>query len=161
MKILIYKILIIAVLAASAGYSEDEESFKITIDRKAASNDCTMGYLIVDNNVIAYTLELPWLDNQNNVSCIPLGTYKGILRYDNREKWRIQLEDVPNRDNVQIHIGNYTTDTKGCILIGNSADVNNCSVHASTVAYEKFREAFYGSANPVSTPNKEILLTFK
>lgn len=64
------------------------------------------------------TLELPWKNNQRSVSCIPQGNYicKNIIRPSG--KWALHLQDVPKRSEVLIHSGNYTTDIRGCILIG-------------------------------------------
>lgn len=138
-----------------------QENFELIVERKLSSDRCTMGYMIANGKVICYTLELPWKDNLNSISCIPPGTYKGILRYDKTDGWRIQLEDVPNRTGVQIHMGNYTTQIEGCILVGTDAKVDNCSVFHSATAYAKLKEAFYGSNNPNSTPNKKISITFK
>lgn len=120
-----------------------------------------MGYLIANGEVICYTLELPWKDNSNFISCILPGSYNGILRYDKPDGWRIQLENVPNRTAVQIHIGNYTKDTEGCILVGTGAKTEDCSVQNSSLAYSKLKEAFYGTSTPNSTPNKTINVSFK
>ena len=54
---------------------------RILIDRYASEPKQTIGvfYLLGTNDsVIAKwdCLELPWLDNQRRVSCIPTGTYK-------------------------------------------------------------------------------------
>lgn len=138
-----------------------QDVFQITILRQQSTNQCTMGYMSVNGEIMGYTLELPWKNNQQNVSSIPAGTYNGILRYDKSDKWRIQLENVPNRTGVQIHIGNYTKEIKGCVLIGNTADVNNCSVYNSGAAYTRLKEMFYGTANPVSSPNLRIEITFQ
>ncbi len=149
----------ISLLLSITSYSQ--EIFELTVERKLTSADCTMGYLIANGKVICYTLELPWKDNSNNISCIPEGIYNGILRYDKTDGWRIQLEKVPNRTGVQIHMGNYTTQIEGCILVGTDAKVDNCSVLNSSTAYTKLKEAFYGTNNPNSTPNKNIIVTFK
>jgi len=158
MKIILLTTLIIVFLSTTC-YSQ--ENFELTIERKLSSDNCTMGYLIASGEVICYTLELPWKDNSNNISCIPSGSYNGILRYDKTDGWRIQLENVPNRTGVQIHMGNYTTQTEGCILVGTDAKVDNCSVLNSSTAFSKLKEAFYGINNPNSTPNKKITVTFK
>src|SRR4051812_10269499 len=91
--------------AASLSFAE-AAPFRLTIARKHKSATCTSGYLAVNGNIIAYTLELPWLGNAPLISSIPDGTYGGILRYDHPDKWRIQLTGVPGRSNVQIHTGN-------------------------------------------------------
>lgn len=141
--------------------SYSQENFSLTIERKLLSENCTMGYLIADGEVLCYTLELPWKDNLNNISCIPAGTYNGIMRYDKTDGWRIQLENVPNRTGVQIHMGNYTTQIAGCVLVGTDASTDDCSVLNSAAAYSKLKTAFYGTSNPNQTPNKKITVTFK
>jgi len=151
--------ILILIVFSSISYSQD--NFALTIERKLSSSTCTMGYLIANGEVLCYTLELPWADNLNNISCIPVGTYSGILRYDKTDGWRIQLENVPNRTGVQIHMGNYTTQIKGCVLVGTNANVDNCSVQNSSTAYSKLRKEFYGTETPNSTPNKKITVTFE
>ena len=158
MKLTFLSVLVVAIFSTTY-YSQ--ENFELTIERKLSSANCTMGYLIAAGQVICYTLELPWKDNSNDISCIPVGTYDGILRYDKTDGWRIQLENVPNRTGVQIHMGNYTRQIEGCILVGTNAKIDNCSVHNSSAAYSKLKEAFYGTKNPNSTPNKKIIVTFK
>jgi hypothetical protein len=50
------------------------------------------------------------------------------IRTDGNKGWRIELQDVPNRPLVQIHVGNFTNDIEGCILIGTKVDIDNCAV---------------------------------
>jgi Family of unknown function (DUF5675) len=132
--------------------------FKLTIARKHRSARCTSGYLAVNGKVIAYALELPWRGNAPLISSIPDGTYRAILRYDHADMWRIELTGVPGRTNVQIHTGNTPDDSEGCILVGTKLGDDLCSVIDSKKAYEALRAAFYGSPNPVSTPNQSIIL---
>jgi hypothetical protein len=102
--------------------------FKINIDRKITGASCTQGYILVNGEAIAYSLELIDFNNQNYISSIPKGTYDAKIRTDGNKGWRIELIGVPRRDNVQIHVGNYTGEIEGCILIGTIVDLNNCSV---------------------------------
>ena len=132
------------------------EDFVLTIARKYKGDNCTSGYLAVNGNIIAYTLELPWQDNAPLISSIPDGSYGGILRYDHPDGWRIQLTGVPGRDNVQIHTGNTPDNSEGCILVGLKLGDDLCSVIDSKKAYDALRTAFYGSPNPVMTPDKSI-----
>ena len=131
-------------------------AFTLTIARKHKASDCTSGYLAVNGKVIAYTLERPWKGNAPLISAIPDGSYPGTLRYDHPDRWRIELQGVPGRTNVQIHTGNTPDDTEGCILVGLSLGADLCSVQESKKAYEALKLAFYGSANPAATPNKSI-----
>lgn len=102
--------------------------FKVNIDRKIKGNTCTEGYILVNGEAIAYTLELPDKNNENYISSIPKGAYDARIRTDGALGWRIELLDVQNRDHVEIHVGNFTRDIEGCILIGTKVDLNNCNV---------------------------------
>lgn len=80
---------------------------------------CTVGFARGGDDLQFhfFTLELPWLDNQQCISCIPEGEYWVALRPD---KPVFQLEGVANRTYIQIHPGNYTSQILGCILPGDS-----------------------------------------
>ena len=73
-----------------------------------------------------YTLELPYKNNEFQISCIPKGTYNVEKRYSTKYKNHFHVLDVPNRTYILIHSGNYNTHTKGCILVGRTlTDINN------------------------------------
>jgi hypothetical protein len=80
-----------------------------------------------DNILLAFkTLELPWKDNERKVSCIPIGKYDVVKRKSPKYGNHFHVQDVPNRDMILIHSGNYISDILGCILPGrNPADINN------------------------------------
>lgn len=80
----------------------------------------TFGKLIDDSgNVVCQTFELPWKDNQHNVSCIPAGTYPAFRFLSPHIGYELfQLANVPDRIGIDLHIGNSTKDTLGCILLG-------------------------------------------
>ncbi len=65
-------------------------------------------------------LELPDRNNQRSISRIPAGKYKCVRRWSEKFGWHYILKDVPNRSYILIHFGNYYTDIRGCILIGNA-----------------------------------------
>ena len=68
------------------------------------------------------TLENPWLDNQQTISCIPAGIYNVRLRLAresaSRDYLHLLVKDVPNRKYILFHRGNFPKDTSGCILVG-------------------------------------------
>jgi len=94
----------------------------ILLTRLTQNSKQTTGILLVHNSTTDYvrfsTIELPWLNNKKMISCIPPGTYtaKKIKSYS--FGWCIQILDVPNRTAILIHAGNFYTNTKGCILVG-------------------------------------------
>lgn len=121
---------------------------QIAIHRSAENNECTTGYLSVDGRMVCYTLELPDNANRRNVSRIPAGSYRAHLRYDHEDAWRVELENVRGRTNVEIHVGNWPFDTEGCILVGAGVDPQGCRLRDSERAYEQLRTALYGDSDP-------------
>lgn len=145
-------------LLFSFKYSEEGQvsakQFKISIKRDVSpSAGCVTGYLSINDNLpVCHTLELPWLFNTKNVSCVPPGSYSGTIRADGDRGWRIQLEGVPGRKYIQIHIGNYPRQIKGCILVGESVDYKGCVINNSGVAMKQLstefnKEKFFGGIN--------------
>lgn len=90
------------------------------------TKDHTIGVLrIKDTQIeIARTMEDAWKDNARNISCIPKGTYKVVRHTSPKYGNCFMVSNVPNRDYILIHAGNYATDTEGCILLGESVATN-------------------------------------
>ncbi len=65
-------------------------------------------------------LELPDRNNKHSISRVPAGRYTCVRRWSVKYGWHYILKNVPNRDFILIHFGNYYTDTRGCILVGNA-----------------------------------------
>ncbi len=91
----------------------------LTVVRKWISEKSTIGELLINGKKYCFTLELPWKDNEKNVSCIPEGEYKVIVDWSNSKKTHLpHVLDVTGRDGIRIHIGNFPKDIQGCILVG-------------------------------------------
>ncbi|MCL1888899.1 MAG: DUF5675 family protein [Desulfovibrionaceae bacterium] len=97
----------------------------LILTRSPGDDQGTPGTLIGPGLALV-TLELPWRDNQPNISCIPAGKY--ICKPTISPKFGpcIGVQDVPGRANILIHAGNWAgdkskgfiTDSQGCILVG-------------------------------------------
>ncbi len=76
------------------------------------------------------SLELPWLDNQRMISCIPEGTYQVKKTWSpafKKNMWLVQ--DVPNRSGIRIHSANFVSQLLGCVSLGLSIeDINGDGV---------------------------------
>jgi hypothetical protein len=114
----------------------------------------------VDNSSLAASLELPWNENHQFISRIPAGTYSTILRYDHTDAWRLELTGVPGHEHIQIHMGNWPSDSTGCILIG-KVWKGGCKIEKSKEAYDALKLAFYGTSAPKSTPNRSVTVRIK
>lgn len=116
--------------------------------------DCTVGILTFDK-FRCFTLELPDLDNATNISCIPEGTYK-VTKHNSPSKGEcLKIHNVVGRSNILIHIGNYTSDILGCILVGERlADIDGDSIPDVTSSSKTLREL-------LSTVPDELTLRIK
>src|SRR5438105_1529429 len=97
--------------------------------------------IFLDGQVpFAVTVERPWLNNQNSISCIPFGTY--ICKRVVSPKFGITFEvtNVPSRSEILIHKGNVDLDSHGCIVVGEYfGTLNNTNaVIASGPAFNEF-----------------------
>jgi hypothetical protein len=95
----------------------------LLIIRDTFSEKSTLGKLFINGESFCDTLELPYINNERSISCIPAGRYKVRLRTAResatRDYLHLLVQDVPDRKWILIHIGNYPSQTKGCILVGN------------------------------------------
>jgi hypothetical protein len=103
------------------------------LTRKEFEKKQTLGDLEIseaENTIFSCkTIELPWLNNQRNISCIPVGTYTVVKRTSEKYGTHFQVLNVPDRSMILIHAGNYYTQTQGCILVGTGyQDINQDNV---------------------------------
>lgn len=76
----------------------------------------THGILCFNDLVICLTLELPWVGNQAQISCIPEGCYSLVKRYSDRFKEHLEVKNVLNRSLILFHPANHAQrELKGCI----------------------------------------------
>jgi hypothetical protein len=107
------------------------------------SDDKTFGVLRY-NTLKWFTVERPWLNNQNNVSCIPNGTYTCKWTLSPRlKKYTYEVLNVPKRGGIRIHSANFSTQVLGCIALGNTTGIMDGvrGVFGSVTAIRKFNEA--------------------
>jgi len=115
--------------------------------KRVVSGESTFGVFIDDKNVpFAVTLELPWKDNANNVSCIPCGTYK-VKRVTTPNHGNcFQITNVPNRTMILLHVANTNKDILGCVGVGEKFDpVSGVDgIAESTFGYKEFMRKLEG-----------------
>jgi hypothetical protein len=120
---------------------------KLLISR-TYNNNFTLGSIfILDGERLIHKckcIELPWLSNQPNVSCIPEGEYNTIKESHSKRGKIFRLLYVHGRSGILFHKGNfvagYVKDSEGCILPGNYfIDINddgNLDIAESTKAMD-------------------------
>jgi hypothetical protein len=123
---------------------------KVCVRRFVNYSQCTVGLLFIDSVFFGYVLEdVGRLVKIKKETRIKAGKYILNLQKAGRlhqyyttkypfHKGMIHLNNVPEFQGVMFHIGNFHSDTEGCLLIGSSHNVNVQSVLASTAAYKSF-----------------------
>ena len=121
---------------------------KLTLHRMSQTAYATFGRLQDgEDRQLCVTLERPWVDNLHDLSCVPAGTYP-IVRYHSPKRgydvWL--LEQVPNRDMIELHIGNVPADTDGCILVGThfGETIKGYGIVESKAAFDAVMQATNG-----------------
>lgn len=105
---------------------------RILSDKNITNLKCILGRVFdITGKQIAVSLELPDLKNQKYISCIPTGLY--LCTPDSTGKHQyFQINNVKDREDVEIHIANKASDVKGCFgwgdkwaVIGNEGFIRN------------------------------------
>jgi hypothetical protein len=112
-------------------------SMELTLKRTYFGDNGTYGFLAIGEKAPTFvTLELPWKNNERQISCIPEGTYT-LRRFISRKFGRVwEVTSVPNRTAILIHVGNFLSDIQGCILLGKS--ISEKGIAQSRVAMADF-----------------------
>ena len=114
------------------------------------------GELFINEERQCYTIELPWLNNQPQRSCIPEGTYVLQKRWSPRLKWHLQVKDVKDRSFILIHpANNAQKELKGCIAPATQLlDIGIGA--ASRLAFEKLKSKLFAAMK-----TETVFLTIK
>ncbi len=112
----------------------------VTIDQ--GENKGTMSVVFVDNTACSWILELPWLDNEPYISCIPSGEYPLVLEYSPKFNQKLyEVKDVPGRSECKFHVANELSELSGCLAPGTipgKKDNGQYRVWNSTQAFNHF-----------------------
>ena len=122
---------------------------KLTLKRLVEDADSTIGALFLDGKFECFTLEDAYhAEKIAGQTRIPAGSYRvsprtfgGVLQ-SHKKRWGhkmvFEVCDVPNYTDILIHCGNTHEHTRGCILVGSSANAvfRDMSIGNSRVAYQ-------------------------
>ena len=119
---------------------------KLTLKRIALRSTYTIGRLYVDGNYFCDTLEDTVRDLNKNgkfdngekkvyaKTAIPYGTYEIKWTYSPRfKKYTPQLMNVPSFEGIRIHSGNTSSDTEGCLILGENKQVGKVLNSRATI----------------------------
>jgi len=102
---------------------------KVVLNRLLDTGKETLGEITIHDNLervfSCKALELSWNENKRNISCIPMGIYRAVIRFSEKHGEHFILKDVEGREYVLIHAANYHYQLRGCISVGKSyVDIN-------------------------------------
>lgn len=120
----------------------------LTLQRVVSNEFGTFGKLFYYDSFmgdipLCVTLEDPWNENQENISCIPVGEYTCKRHNSPRFGETFEVANVVNRSAILFHKGNTEADTKGCILVGSGVAYEKglaVGIEGSTLAFNYFKE---------------------
>lgn len=105
-----------------------------TVNRLLKSDECWIGTLEEAGTLKYYFMDL---------GLVPPGRYKLTKYFSPDHNAYVPLvNDVPGHEGIEIHVGNYPEDTKGCGLLGLSIEGANFIGH-SKVAVDEFYNSFF------------------
>jgi hypothetical protein len=104
----------------------------LLVNRTTRTENSTIGQFSVNGNVFSYCLEPTDRGLTSDMTadqvaaikiqdktCIPTGTYNVTSYYSNKNGRNVPLlNNVTGFGYVEIHQGNFPTDTDGCLLLG-------------------------------------------
>ncbi len=83
---------------------------------RAYFKEGTNGTLFCSHKFLCHTIELPWMDNKRNISCIPEGIYEVVPRFSPKHQHHLMLKGVEKRNLILIHPANEALkELEGCI----------------------------------------------
>ena len=127
---------------------------KIEVIRHYFSEAYTIGKLYFDGVYFCDTLEPSTTAPQH--PAVKLGSYPLSIVMSHKFGRYMPRIEVPNRSGILFHVGNYPSDTKGCILLG--FNTVKCSVTASKVTFTDF---FTMILDHIASDKTAIIVEFK
>lgn len=110
----------------------------------------TFGELIADKTPF-YTVEREWLNNQQYISCVPVGDYY-LEKYDSpkygptwcliNHRLDVFKYDTNKRFGILIHPANWPDQLEGCIAVGRKIEHINHGIKGDMLGVSSSRAAF-------------------
>lgn len=92
---------------------------QITVQREVYTDHSTIGEMLIECLHFCWTLEPKKDQSLGKPYCIPAGTYQGILQHSPHFGMVTpHILDVPGFVDIEIHPGNFWTDTMACTCVG-------------------------------------------
>ena len=118
-------------------------------DENQTSGTCV---ILDENNYPTFSslsIERGWRNNENGVSCIPIGTYELKLEYSNRFRQKLwEVKGVPGRAECKFHAANFWYQLEGCIALGLRSKLLNSDYYRDITNSKDTMDAFHMALKP-------------
>lgn len=110
----------------------------------------TNGVITMDGVLLCYSIELPWRNNKQRISCISEGRYLLTKKVFSKHGEQIAIPHVIGRSAILIHSGNNAMrDLQGCIApvstlsgIGRGVASRKALTHLKSVVYAYWDQGY-------------------
>lgn len=154
MKSMLATVVCVVVTVAQGLQTAHADAVTVRILRQHSDATCVSGQVSINNKIVAYSLERRFEGNIPLISSIEPGSYSAFVRHVSDRRWRIELKGVRDRSAIQLHIGNFTADSRGCILIGRTISGNKCELQDSAAGFAAFKLEFARAAG--GQPDQDV-----
>ncbi len=115
------------------------------------------GEILHQGKRLCSSIELPWKNNQQRISCIPEGKYELSKRYSRRFGWHLLVNNVVNRSYILIHAYNDALkESKGCI-----APVSKCTGEGKGIQSRLSLKKILAVTYPELEKGNKVFITIK
>lgn len=105
----------------------------------------TNSNVFVDGVYLCAAIELPWVNNERQKSCIPEGSYELTKRTSAKYGQHLLVNKVPNRSLILLHpANNARTELRGCIAPVTKLEGPGRGSR-SRLAFEALRDTVYAA----------------
>lgn len=105
----------------------------------------TNSIVLVDGIYMCSAIELPWVNNERQKSCIPEGSYDVTKRTSAKYGQHLLVNKVPNRSLILLHpANNARTELRGCIAPVTKLEGPGRGSR-SRIAFEALRDVAYAA----------------
>jgi hypothetical protein len=114
----------------------------ITLKRTLFNSEGVFGeFLLEDGTIFCVTLEHPYENQGVWTPKVPSGEYVCQRRFSPKFQYDVfEIMNVPGCTYIEIHVGNFATDSDGCILLGQALNDQSgvLMITNSKAAFAKF-----------------------
>jgi hypothetical protein len=146
--------------AAFAFNATAQDATVLTLTREHVGNDCVVGPVTSERDVLAWAVERPWKGNNTVWGRLLPGTYPASAIYRKGTGIALTVSDLPDQPASVLVLGARTENGAGRIAIGLEV-VGNCQVESRRgypAVAERLAQRMFGTKNPADGQSTKLRL---